>query len=112
MMALRQRPGLFLLHLLASAASRTTPAERAAETQAETTWRAGTSTSTVFSVYDHGAVGDGKHNNTDAIQKTLDAAADAGGGTAWLPENGTFLISGGVIDVHIHLDLASNPRHP
>ena len=34
----------------------------------------------VFSVYRYGARGDGKHNDTAAIQATIDAAAAAGGG--------------------------------
>ena len=50
----------------------------------------------VFSVYDYGAHGDGKHNDTSAIQATINAAAKAGGGVAYLPPNGTFLTGGGL----------------
>ena len=50
----------------------------------------------VFSVYDFGARGDGKHNDTAAIQATLNAAAAAGGGVAHLPSNGTYLTGGGL----------------
>jgi hypothetical protein len=49
-----------------------------------------------FSAFDFGAAGTGKRNDTAAIQRTLDAAAAAGGGVAWLPLNGTFLIGGGL----------------
>ena len=49
----------------------------------------------VFSAFAYGAAGDGKTNDTAAIQRTLDAAAAAGAGTAWLPANGTYLIGGG-----------------
>ena len=50
----------------------------------------------VFSVYDYGARGDGVHNDTAAIQATLNAAAAAGGGVAYLPRNGSFLTGGGL----------------
>lgn len=50
----------------------------------------------VFSVYDYGARGDGKHNDTAAIQATIDAAGAAGGGVAYLPPNGTYLTGGGL----------------
>lgn len=50
----------------------------------------------VFSAFDFGAAGTGMGNDTAAIQRTLDAAAAAGGGVAWLPQNGTFLIGGGL----------------
>ena len=50
----------------------------------------------VFSVYDFGARGDGKHNDTASIQAAMDRAAAAGGGVAHLPRNGTFLTGGGL----------------
>ncbi len=43
-----------------------------------------------FPITDYGAVADGKTLNTDAIQKAIDAAAAAGGGTVVVPK-GTFL---------------------
>lgn len=50
----------------------------------------------VFSVYEFGARGDGTHNDTAAIQSAINAAATAGGGVAYLPQNGTYLIGGGL----------------
>jgi polygalacturonase len=38
-----------------------------------------------FSISDHGAVGDGKTLNTDAITKTIQACRDAGGGVVIVP---------------------------
>src|SRR5436190_766324 len=43
-----------------------------------------------FDVTSYGAVGDGKTNNTSAIQAALNAASTAGGGTVTIP-SGTFL---------------------
>lgn len=44
----------------------------------------------VFSITDHGAIGDGKTLCTEAIQKTISAAAAAGGGVVQVPA-GKFL---------------------
>lgn len=43
-----------------------------------------------FSIRDYGAVGDGKTVDTEAINKAVTAAADAGGGTVYFPA-GTYL---------------------
>ncbi|GAB3386577.1 M10 family metallopeptidase C-terminal domain-containing protein [Azotobacter armeniacus] len=48
----------------------------------------------VFSVKDFGAKGDGRTDDTDAIQATIDAAYNAGGGTVYLPA-GEYRVSGG-----------------
>ena len=49
----------------------------------------------IFNVWAFGAAGDGKSNDTAAIQRTIDAAGAAGSGSvAWLPANGTYLMGG------------------
>lgn len=55
-----------------------------------------------FSVGDYGAVGDGKTLATEAIQKTIDAAAEAGGGKVTFPP-GTYL--SGALFVKSNVDL-------
>lgn len=49
-----------------------------------------TETSIYYNIKDFGAKGDGKTLDTDAINKTVEAAADAGGGTVFFPA-GTYL---------------------
>jgi hypothetical protein len=51
--------------------------------------------SKVFSITDFGAVGDGQALNTEAIQKTIDACTQKGGGTVKVP-NGQF-VSGTIL---------------
>ncbi|WP_052469322.1 M10 family metallopeptidase C-terminal domain-containing protein [Pseudomonas massiliensis] len=48
---------------------------------------------TVFNVLDFGAKGDGVTDDTQAIQKAIDAAFKAGGGEVFMPE-GTYILSG------------------
>jgi len=60
-----------------------------------------------FDVRQFGAVGDGKTLNTVAIQKAVDAAAIAGGGTVLIPD-GRFLTGPITLASHINLHLATN----
>ena len=53
------------------------------------------------SVQEFGAVGDGQHDDTDAIQKTLDHADKQGGGIVFLPP-GQYLVGG---SLHIAPDV-------
>jgi polygalacturonase len=66
----------------------------------------GAAENTVFNVLDFGAVGDGAHDDTAAIQKALDACGKKGGGQVWLPSGKTFL--SGTVEIHsgtdFHLD--------
>lgn len=55
-----------------------------------------------FNVKDFGAVGDGKTKDTTAIQKAIDACAQAGGGEVTLPP-GTYLTGSIELKSHVHL---------
>jgi polygalacturonase len=57
-----------------------------------------------FSVADRGATGDGKTVCTAAIQKTIDAAADAGGGAVVFPK-GTYLTAALFVKSNVELRL-------
>lgn len=61
----------------------------------------------VFNIRDYGAVGDGKTLDTAAIQKSVDAASAAGGGTVLVPA-GTFVTDPFTLASSINLHLASN----
>lgn len=50
----------------------------------------------VYNVQGYGAVGDGVTDDTVAIQATINAASNAGGGIVWLPA-GTYLISDALV---------------
>lgn len=58
-----------------------------------------------FNVTHYGAVGDGKTMNTAALQKTIDAASAAGGGTVLIPA-GKFLTGPFTLASSINLHLA------
>ncbi len=62
--------------------------------------------STVFDVKAHGAAGDGKTNDTKAIQQAIDACARSGGGTVHLPA-GTFVSGTLVLKSNVTLYLSA-----
>jgi len=74
---------VFAFVLLFSAVPRASRSTRAAE-------------ATVYNVKSYGAIGDGNTLDTQAINKTIDAAAAAGGGTVYFP-------AGDYLSVSIHL---------
>jgi polygalacturonase len=60
-----------------------------------------------LNITDYGAIGDGTTLNTAAIQKTIDAASAAGGGTVLVP-SGKFLTKPFTLASSINLHLASD----
>lgn len=66
-----------------------------------------TGPSFVRDVRDFGAVGDGKTNDTAAIQKAIDACARQGGGVVRVP-HGTFRTGSLVLRSHVELNLTSS----
>lgn len=58
----------------------------------------------IFNVHDFGASGDGQHLDTIALNRTIDACADAGGGTVYLPP-GRYLAGTIILKSHVRLDL-------
>jgi polygalacturonase len=60
------------------------------------------SSNNIFNVRDYGAVGDGKILDSPAINKTIDAATKAGGGTVLVPA-GTYLSGSIHLQSNIHL---------
>jgi len=63
---------------------------------------AGVSMGTTFNVLNFGAVGDGVHNDTAAIQSAIDKATEMGGATVLLPANHRF--RSGSIFLKSHVD--------
>jgi polygalacturonase len=60
----------------------------------------------VFNIVDYGAVGDGSHLCTTAIQQAIDACHQAGGGRVLVPQ-GRFLSGGLVMKSHVGLHLSA-----
>ena len=62
----------------------------------------------IYNIRDFGAIGDGKTLNTQAIQKAIDACAEAGGGTVYFPSGtykaGTFYLKS---NVTLYLDMGA-----
>ena len=77
---------------------------------------AGQAVAAITSVVDSGAVGDGKTNDTRAIQAAIDACHQSGGGTVYVPA-GDYLSGGLVLKsrVTLHLEAGAtvrSSRHP
>ena len=69
-------------------------------------WCEASAQSSVFSVAEYGAVGDGKTLNTAAIQKLIDSCAVRNGGTVIVP-SGVFLTGTLRLRSNVHLSLQS-----
>lgn len=63
--------------------------------------------SSQFSILNYGAVGDAETMNTKAIQSTIDACADAGGGTVIIPK-GKFLTGTIILKSNIEIHIMRN----
>lgn len=66
----------------------------------------GTTFRPVFDVRQYGAVGDGKHLDTQAVQNAIDACGGSGGGTVYFP-GGTYLVGTVILKSHVRLHLES-----
>ena len=62
-----------------------------------------TTSNKVFSIKSFGAIGDGVAMDTEAVQKTMDACSEAGGGVVWIPA-GRFVI--GTVQVKSNVTLS------
>jgi polygalacturonase len=58
----------------------------------------------IYNIRDYGATGDGNHLDQNAINKAIDAASTAGGGTVLVPA-GTYLCGSIHLQSHVHLVL-------
>ncbi len=57
----------------------------------------------VYNIRSYGAVGDGKTNDAQALQKTIDACSAAGGGTVLVPAGSTYLAGPFNFKPHVEL---------
>lgn len=60
----------------------------------------------LFNVSDFGAVGDGRHNDTAAIQSAIDACHAQGGGIVYFPGGKTYRSGALILRSHLELNLA------
>lgn len=65
-------------------------------------------TTQVYNIMDYGATGDGRTDDTQAVQQAIDACSQAGGGTVLVPAGHTFLCSPFKLASHVDLHLAPN----
>ena len=63
----------------------------------------------VFNVRAYGALGDGTHLDTEAIQATINASSDNGGGTVLVP-SGHYLTGTLFLKSNVNLHVESTPR--
>lgn len=61
----------------------------------------------IYNVIEYGAAGDGRTKDTEAIQKAVDACAEAGGGRVLLPGGKTYLCASLVLKSHVELHIES-----
>lgn len=65
-------------------------------------------TNDIYNITKYGAVGDGSTDDATAIQRAIDAASDAGGGTVVVPAGKTFLT--GPLHLRSNIDLRLEPN--
>lgn len=65
-------------------------------------------TTQVYNIMDYGATGDGRTDDTQAVQQAIDACSQAGGGTVLVPAGHTFLCSPFKLASYVDLHLAPN----
>lgn len=60
----------------------------------------------IWNPLSYGAIGDGRVNDTAALQRTIDACVASGGGTVVLPPGHTFLCGSVVLQAHVELHVS------